>query len=236
MVAMLATTIAIAQTPAQVVVPIPVVLYDGALGGTPNNQQMVFAGFGSQSASNGATTFDTTTSNTFQGGYTAESGVTPTLDAAEGYRLRFRVQVQSEAHVSDHRAGFSVILLGANQQGIELGFWSDRIWAQADGIAGDGSLFTQAEGVAIDTTVMQTYDLAIKDSTYTLEQDGAILLTGRVRDYRAFSGLFDVYETPNFIFLGDNTTSAQATIRLAYVAFNPAYQAMLPLVIGGTTN
>lgn len=38
------------------------------------------------------------------------------------------------------------------------------------------------------------------------------ILKGSLRDYTAFTGAIDPYETPNFIFFGDNTTSAKANI------------------------
>jgi hypothetical protein len=58
-----------------------------------------------------------------------------------------------------------------------------------------------------------------------------------LRDYTNFSGPIDPYETPNFIFMGDNTTSAEARIKLSFVSVTtlekPApvdYQAYLPFV------
>jgi hypothetical protein len=44
------------------------------------------------------------------------------------------------------------------------------------------------------------------------------ILTGRLRDYTNFSGPIDPYETPNFIFLGDNTTSAEGRTRISLIA------------------
>ena len=54
--------------------------------------------------------------------------------------------------------------------------------------------------------------------TYTLTANAEPLLTGPLRDYSAFAGFPDPYETPNFLFLGDNTTSAQARVRLRFVS------------------
>jgi hypothetical protein len=44
------------------------------------------------------------------------------------------------------------------------------------------------------------------------------VLSGSLRDYTAFSGPVDPYETPNLIFIGDDTSSASARIRLSYVS------------------
>jgi len=48
--------------------------------------------------------------------------------------------------------------------------------------------------------------------------DAIGLLNGPLRDYSAFSGPIDPYETPDFLFLGDDTTSAQAGVQIARVA------------------
>lgn len=54
--------------------------------------------------------------------------------------MRFRLA--QETHNRPERAGFSVILLGADRRGIELGFWRDQVFAQAD-----QPLFTRGENV-----------------------------------------------------------------------------------------
>jgi hypothetical protein len=51
-----------------------------------------------------------------------------------------------------------------------------------------------------------------------LSADNAVILSGNVRDYTAFIGLIDPYETPNLIFLGDDTNSAKARINLSFVS------------------
>jgi len=64
------------------------------------------------------------------------------------------------------------------------------------------------------------------DSPWLVLYDGRLGGTpdqqGKLRDYTAFEGPVNPYRTPNVIFLGDNTTSAQARIKLAYVAVLPA--------------
>ena len=124
----------------------------------------------------------------------------------------------------DDRAGFSLIVVSSDKRAIELGFWKDRIWAQADGAAEPpaGPLFTQAEGAAFNTQVGRIpYTLVVQGDAYTLSSTGTPILSGKLRDYSAFNGLPDPYETPNLIFLGDDTAAAGAKIDLAYVAAGP---------------
>jgi hypothetical protein len=119
-----------------------------------------------------------------------------------------------------------------------MAFWENEIWVQDDDAEDPGSLFTHAEGAAYSTTVsLQTYHLAIFSSTYTLTVGSSTILTGRLRDYTNFSGPIDPYETPNFLFLGDNTTSAQARIKLTFVSITTTappptddYQVYLPFM------
>ena len=196
------------------------VLYDGALGGTPDAQGFTYltlplvGAAARQSFADGATTLDTTAVQAESAGYFAQN--MPVLDRNLGYTVRFTVAVEEEAHASPHRAGFSVIVLGQDLLGIELGFWEDEIWAQE---GGREALFTHAEGAAFDATAgLIAYELTISGAQYALAADGEPLLAGALRDYTAFEGTFDPYETPNFFFLGDNTASARARIRLSYAA------------------
>lgn len=212
---------------APVAISPPTILYDAAQGSdeTPDQQSFTYfpVGPASNVYENGATTLDTTAGVATQAGYMGKAAAVPTLDAATGFRLAFTVQLVSETHAGsdrnsdgiDDRAGFSVILLDQHAQGIELGFWEDRVWAQEGGAA-EPPRFTQAESAAMDTTAgLITYTLEISGTGYTLSTPGTTLLSGDVRDYTAEGW---PYTTPNFIFLGDNTTSAQAEARLAYVA------------------
>jgi hypothetical protein len=119
------------------------------------------------------------------------------------------------------RAGFSVIALSSDARGIELGFWPDQVWAQEDGTAEppNGTLFTHAESALCDTiSRLAAYTLTVRGDGYELSSDGATILRGRLRDYTSFDGPVNPYRTPNFIFLGDDTGSARAKIRLAHVA------------------
>ncbi|MFZ0546999.1 MAG: hypothetical protein WAM60_16240 [Candidatus Promineifilaceae bacterium] len=223
-------------------------LYDGALGGTPNSQGSLLylnlpPGSATNSASSGVTTLDTTIVN--DGAYAGyfndhdTNADIPVLNRTTGYTLTFTAQVESESHANNNRAGFSVIILGDDSKGIEMAFWENEIWVQDDDANDPGDLFTHAEGAAYSTTTsLQTYHLAVFSDTYTLTVGSSTILTGRLRDYTNFSGSIDPYETPNFIFLGDDTTSAQARIKLSFVAVEtaesppppPDYLTYLPFV------
>jgi hypothetical protein len=215
----------------------PTVLYDGALNTPPEAQGFVFAdlppGSATRTTAGGATTLDTTASNTISAGYTVSPTVAPGLDRFAGYSVLFTVQLITETHANNNRAGFSLIALSSDTLGIELGFWTGRVWAQEGG--SPPSLFTQAEGVMVATTSLMTYTLTVDGNRYTLFTEGQPLLSGVLRDYGAFvppPGLPNPYTAPNFIFLGDNTTSARGSVRFAYVAVTtPLNKTYLPLAL-----
>lgn len=194
------------------------VLFDAALGSSPDQQGWtVFAPLPLiVSMSENAFTFDSrSVGNTGRGGLSRETPVA--LIATNGYALRLTLRVDAESHRSVDRSGVSLILLGADRRGIELAFWTDRIWTQAD-----DPLFTHAEEGLIDTTRgFIDYAVAVLADTYTVTADGIPLLTGPLRDYTAFSGDLDVYEFPNFLFLGDDTTSAAGAVSIRRIELLP---------------
>lgn len=205
-----------------------VVLYNGAAGGLPASQgHFTYAdpgGQATQSFSNGVTTFDTTASNSISAGY-GYTGATDglTFDRAAGYTVRVTVQIMSEQHANPDRAGFSMIALSSDHRGIELGFWADQIWAQNYDATAQ---FTHGETVSFDTTAaLTTYNLTILGDTYTLRNGATVLLTGSLRDYSGFCSNnptpYCPYGVPNFLFMGDDTSSAQATIRLSFASLMP---------------
>lgn len=175
----------------------------------------------------------------------------PVLDRSKGFVLSFTAQLNSESpglvdrnlDGKTDRSGFSVIILGNDLKGIELGFRGDRIFAQEDGttqinpaLEPDNTqanktrtLFTQGEFTTNVTTTSPTeYDLGILGDIYTLYSSGVAILSGKVRDYTSFKpptvnfGPFSVvppspYQQKNLIFLGDNTSSAAANVTLSGV-------------------
>ncbi|MFM7325495.1 MAG: calcium-binding protein [Nodosilinea sp.] len=142
----------------------------------------------------------------------------PSLNRGQSYRLSLQLALNSENHASNNRAGLSLTVIGHDQQGIELGFWTNRIWAQRGGTG--STLFTQNpnESVLFSTQALVSYDLLVVDSRYYLTANNRLVLQGSLQNYTAFSSgalPYNPYRTPNFLFLGDNTTSADATVTLA---------------------
>jgi hypothetical protein len=127
------------------------------------------------------------------------------------------MQIESETHEKNNRAGFSVIVLDQNAKGIEISFWENEIWVQGDDQT--GGLFRHSEGAAFATTASMTeYQVTILGDSYTLFANSVQLLNGPMRDYSSFSGFPDPYETPNLLFMGDDTTSSQARVKLKFVS------------------
>ena len=199
------------------------VLYDATSGNIPSTQLMNFIDFPLGAATttyeNVATVFDTTTGNETYAGWISNAGSIsgfPLLDRATGFHVNFSIQVEGESHTNNNRAGFNMISLGNDTKGIEIAFWDNEIWAQNDDRT--GGLFTHGEAVSFNTADLTNYQLTITDDTYSLNANGVSILTGPLRDYSNFEGFPDPYQTPNFLFMGDNTTSAQVRIRLSYVS------------------
>lgn len=252
------TTAAGAET-AVAAVPIQQqVLYDGALGGAMDaqgwsygaanlavlqNPQVGLTAMATYGFVNGATQLTTTARMDDAAGFGLRD--TAVLDRMRGYTLTFAIETISETHSSLDRAGFSVIVIGDDLLGLEVGIWENEVWVQEGGTEPD--LFTHAEGISVATTAMTTYMLAVKDAGYTLTV-GNEVLTGTLRDYTAepplippgfpipippsLADFVDPYEVPNLIFMGDDTSSAAGETRISYVALSyPEARVYLPLVI-----
>jgi hypothetical protein len=213
------------------------VLYDGSLGTSPSAQgwglctMLTFpsppacggpAAGASETVSNGAVTYDTTSNQSLYSGYFRDQSVLfnfplpVTLDSSgAGFEVSFRARLDSETHVSANRAGFSVIVLDAAHKGVELGFWPDEVWAQSDA-------FSHAEGKAFDTqSDFADYALTLASGSYRLAMKRgpvAQTLNGTMRDY---SGQGFPYTESNFMFFGDDTGSASASFTLASVSVTP---------------
>lgn len=192
------------------------VLYNGALGTSPVDQGLAYASIPSTpfTVGNGMTVLDTAAENNnaiFAGFLTTSA--TP-LNRTIGFTIRFDIRVVNSAFSNPSRAGFSVIALASDKKGIEIGFHADEIFAQ-----GDSPMFVRAESVSFDTTVaVRRYDLDIVGDYYLLRTGGVLLLSGPVRDYTSFTGPIDPYETPNFLFFGDDSTSARGRTEIRYLA------------------
>lgn len=229
------------------------VLYDGSLGTLPAAQGMTYQAADTSGPSYGVEVvqsyagdgarLDSTADYEDAAGY---SSVTTSLNRQQGVTIRFTLQITKEDHTTSgkadkngngiaDRAGFSVIAIDSDgQRGIELGFWEDQIWAQEGGVA---NLFTHAEGVSFSTTSLIPYELTMVEDGYMLTVRNDAILSGTLRDYSAFGGFVDPYETPNFVFLGDDTSSASADIKLTSIVVTEGvrdgpYKSLLPLITG----
>jgi len=192
------------------------VLYDASLGTLPESQGWLYGGLGAgitKSMSGNSVLLDTSALTGNQAGWSRVAA--PPLNRSQGFVLLFTAQVNTEAHSNSNRAGFSIIVLGSDTNGIELAFWTDRIFAQD----GPPNLFVHAEDAAFTTTGgFVDYSLTLVGSNYNLRANGTPVLSGHVRDYTSFSGPINPYRTPNFLFFGDNTTSASASVNVRRLA------------------
>ena len=151
------------------------------------------------------------------------------LDRLSGYTLRIDAQLLSESHSNVDRAGFSILVLSSDLRGIELGFHTNEIFAQ-----GDSPLFVRGESAPFDSsTALTRYDLVVLGNSYTLKANGIATLTGALRDYTAFAGPIDPYETPNSIFFGDDTTSASGATKFTYVSVSVPEPTTLATIAAG---
>jgi hypothetical protein len=183
-------------------------LYDPAGNSPPTAQGWSYgaAGPAVQSFNAGLSTLDTGLANALQAGYYRADQL---LDSNHGVLLSFSAGLLSESHVSADRAGFAVIALDSQHRGVELGFWSDQVWAQS------GPAFTHAESASFATGALTGYALRLQGGTYTLSANGNPLLSGVLRDYASFGA---PYGTNNLLFFGDDTTSAKAVVRLGAIS------------------
>lgn len=220
---------------------VTVTLYDGASGATPDayttTPYLYFGNAGgSQSVGGSVTRLNTSGAESIQDGYSNydDKGQLvnksfPILDNNAGYTLSFTVKVSSQTNNGangDYRAGFSAIVLGSNNQGIELGFRNPNtkdplntpdIFSQAS--ASFNSLGEQNTNLGGILGSLTKYDLKVLGNKYTLTSGANTLLSGSLRDYTAAIGpLTGVYRTPNLIFLGDDTQSAGASVDIANIS------------------
>ncbi len=148
----------------------------------------------------------------------------PTLDQNSGYSIFFNVALNTISDNSNDRAAFSITVIGKDNEGIEIGFDEDRIFAQ-------NANFTRAsaETQSFTTSSSTDYQLAVSGNSYQLLADTgggfSNVLSGSLRTYDfnpATSdpplGIFNPYEIPNFLFFGDNTGQAHGTFTLGEIS------------------
>lgn len=166
---------------------------------TANNN--IYAGFSNY------TIFQTPVNNQF-----------PNLDPNNGYTLNFAVEILGGSFTNSNRAGFSVLVISSNvasgvQSSIELAFQNGRIFAQNVGFtAGEQSTFNPVGAGLVN------YSLQVLGTTYTLSANGSTILSNQLRDYTSFTGPINPYSLSNFLFFGDNTTSANGNFNLGAIS------------------
>lgn len=209
----------------------PIILYNSTTGQKPQDQGWFYNAdngtFGQPAASvietNLANTMllDTADPITDRAGYIRSSllGNIPVgvhFDRMQGYALSINAQVFNESHATNDRAGFSLLVLGSDNFGVELGFWSDRIFAQS-------TTFTHVEEALYDNTqVISNYTLSVFENTYSFFAPGlATPLTGPLRKYPTAGFPTDPYGLSNFLYFGDNTRSAEAQVNFTQISYSP---------------
>lgn len=205
-------------------------LYDPALGTPPSAQGWLPLALGNpagQGVAGGLYALDTTGAGVSIWGNSRVSPVP--LDTQTGFDLSFSLQVLGESHTSPNRAGYSLVMVGGQaSRALELGFWADQIWAQKYD-ANQPDRFVHDIDVAFDTTAALTpYTLAVRQQQFTLSAAGTALLSGALRDYTP-AGL--LYTTPNFLFLGDNSSRGSSISRLGEVSLSPVPEPSLALLL-----
>jgi hypothetical protein len=212
-------------------------LYNGALGTTPDQQGWLkfnTDGSSTPTTASDKTTFDTSAAQAERGGFSnynlifPVNAAFPSLNRTTGYTVSLDMKVLAESHQSNDRSGVGLIVLSSDLLGIELEFWQNEVWAQS------GPDFQHAEGAAFNTTAANTtYDVAIHGSTYEVFVNGSAtpLLSGDLRNFSA--SVQPVYSLPNFIFLGDDTTSASGGFQFTRLSVNvPEPSSVAAVAIG----
>ena len=197
-------------------------LYDPAAGSLPTAQgwtfltDPLFVAKAKQTFTSGLAVLDSTATTTDKAGWFSNLSPfpkhprQPALDARSGILFSFAARLDAESHPRPERAGFSVIVTDANLLSIELGFWTDQVWAQS------GPDFLHAEtSVFATTNAVVHYDLVLLGERYRLSADGQPILEGPLRRYASFGAPYNI---PEFLFLGDDTTSAAAKAAVGRVA------------------
>lgn len=174
---------------------------------------------GSQGVVNGLLEFSSTGSGAFGNGRTSPQA----LDTASGFVLRWQLRLNSEAHTSPNRAGFSLLVQGADEtKALELGFWSDTVWALEFQSGGADSGYVRGASAPFATgQALSTYTLAVQNQQFTLSADGSVLLAGALRDYPT-QGLSTLpYGFASYVFFGDNSSRGTSTATIGRIELLP---------------
>jgi hypothetical protein len=193
-------------------------VYDASLNTLPGSQgwtSSIAAGVTS-TASGGVYSLDTSGSLLNQSGHIRVLAA-QSLDTQGGFELGIGLKVLGETHTSTDRSGFSLLLVGDTQShALELGFWTDSIWSYAI----NNGAFVRVPGAAASTTGFHDYRVRVQNNAYQLFQDDALILSGGLVDYPSSlsNPLTLIYDSPNTLFFGDDTSRASSSVQIKYVS------------------
>lgn len=216
----LGAALAIATPASAAIIP----LYDSSLDTTPDAQGWFAGADVPQGASFGAAVVNDVLLFNSLGNTDTKAGFAlplfGTLNPASGFTLAFSGLTVAEAHDSNDRAGFSILVISNDStKAVELGFWNDQIFIQN----GSPNLFTHGTTAFVDMTRPRTIHLVFTPggNDFWLFVDGQYAMGGPLQDYTASTATFagvPVYSASSFVFFGDNTTSAEVFFTLQDVA------------------
>ena len=200
----------------------PVILYDGDLSSSPEDQGWIYRldppvrNQSRQVRVDGAFNLNTGRNLVDRAGYfirlpqmEAHPQAPEILDRQRGYRIGFTLRLLSERRVAPNQeAGFSWIVLSDDLLGVDLGFGASEVFARSS------ELERAEENRVLPFPIDKEYadfELDIQENEYRLSANGQEILAGSLRNY---SDAGDPYTVPNLLFFGDNTESAGASVNL----------------------
>ena len=126
------------------------------------------------------------------------------LDQNLGYTLDFSLTIEEISVDDSDSSGLSLILIGDNGYGIEIGWTDSEILSRS-------SNFAVSSRTPFEMIESTDYSIDVFKDQYTLSVNGVELLSGALEKYNFSPVLaqpilpFNPYSTKNFIFLGDNS-------------------------------
>lgn len=137
------------------------------------------------------------------------------LDTATGFTLAFSLRVDAAASSTANRAGFSLLFTGQDPaHALALGFEANAVFAY-DYLAADPDRFMRGASASFSAGLAHDYTLLVAGQQYSLLIDGSSAFSGNLQDYRA-DGL--PYSLASFVFFGDDTSRAGASVAIGPIA------------------
>ncbi len=216
-------------------------MYDASLNTTPDAQGWVYVSNplvgaqASQSVAGGILSLNTRSVIGEQAGYFSKIPAIayahpdhPTIDlSVSPFSIEFTMRQVDGSDTVDadplalgqrNRGGFAVMVITDDLRGIEIQFQTDHIVA----LDNANTAFPVGEVEPFDTTaVLHDYELGLSANGYQLVVDGSVLLEGPLRDYTSIAPAQPIgfpYNTPSFLFFGDDTGRGEALTELTRFA------------------